>query len=32
MNPEKVQVTGIPTEYYCYDEECGCFRNLIVKF
>ncbi len=25
MNPEgKFEVTGIPTEYYCYDEECGC--------
>lgn len=34
MNPEgKFEVTGIPTEYYCYDEECGCCTgNLIVKF
>lgn len=34
MNPEgDFEVTGIPTEYYNYDEECGCCTgNLVIKF
>jgi hypothetical protein len=34
MNPEgEFEVTGIPTEYYSYDEECGCCTgNLVIKF
>jgi hypothetical protein len=34
MNPEgDFEVTGIPTEYYNYDEECRCCTgNLVIKF